>query len=215
MKKLLFTTALILGLFASFDGYSQEIQTLFKSPRPSGGYAAISNKFTTIDGEYANLAEIYGGWFIKQRLLVGVGAAASTNDIRVPREHSINPFTRTTWQYGQFGLMTEYVFWSNKAIHFNVTLFGGAGFTLQYERDRRYDWDRWDDDWDDFDDDRHDLDFFPVLEPGVQLEVNLLRWLRLSPGVSYRNTFGSDGRGLGDSKLRDWSYNVTLKIGKF
>ncbi len=211
MKKLFFTSTLVLTLFASFDGFSQEIQTLFRSPRPSGGYAAISNKFTTINGEYANLAEVYGGWFIKRRLLLGLGAAASTNYIAVPQEYSMNPQGRMSWQYGQFGLMTEYVFWSNKVIHLNLTLFGGAGFTLQYERYRHSDWDH----WDHFEDIDHDEDFFPVIEPGAQLEINLLRWLRLSPGVSYRNTFGSNARGLGDDELSNWSYNVTLKIGKF
>jgi hypothetical protein len=195
----------------SGEAISQEIQTLFKGTRPSGGYAAISNKFTTINNEYANLAEIYGGWFVKRRLLLGIGLAASTNNIKVPVEYSTAPWTKMTWQYGQFGFMTEYVFASNKVIHANITLFSGAGFTTQYERERIYHWD----DHGFFDDIEHDVNFFYVMEPGVQVEVNVFRWLRLSPGVSYRRTFGSDGIGLTDRSLSDWSYNITLKVGKF
>lgn len=189
----------------------QEIQTLFRNPRPSGGYGAISNKFTTIKGQYANMAEVYGGWFIKRRFLLGVGAAATTNNIEVPVEFRTEPMNRLSWQYSQMGLVTEYVFASNKAIHFNITLFSGAGLTVQY---MRYDWD----DWDTSDINRdmeHDANFFYVMEPGAQVELNLFKWMRLSPGVSYRKTFGSEGLGLNDDDLSDWSYNVTLKFGKF
>lgn len=42
-----------------------------------------------------------------------------------------------TWQYGQFGLMTEYVVGSDKAAHLVFQLFAGAGFTMQYDR---YNW---------------------------------------------------------------------------
>lgn len=191
---------------------AQEIHTLFGNPRPSGGYAALSNKFTTIAGQRANIAEVYGGWFAKKKVLIGLGAAATTNNLEVPYEFSTDIFRKMSWQYGQFGLMTEYVFWSNRVVHFNLTLFGGAGFTVQYERT----------DWSDSDhaqyfseDINHDENFFAVVEPGAQLEVNIFKWMRLSPGISYRRTFESSGIGLTDSDLSDWSYNVSLKFGKF
>ena len=204
------TILVILLVVAGAPLMGQEVQTLFRGSSPSGGYGAISNKFTHIAGQYANVAEVYGGWFIKRKFLLGVGAAASTNNISVPKQFSTAPLTNMSWQYGQFGLVTEYVFWSNRVVHFNVSLFNGGGFTVQYERER---WDHWDDNYDD--DLEHDENFFYVMEPGVQLEVNVLKWLRLSPGISYRKTFGSDGIGLDDDALSDWSYNIALKIGRF
>jgi hypothetical protein len=39
--------------------------------------------------------------------------------------------------------------------------------------------------------------------------------MRLSPGISYRNTSHSNAAGLKDSDLSDCSYNVTLKFGAF
>jgi len=53
------------------------------------------------------------------------------------------------------------------------------------------------------------------MEPGVQVEMNLFRWMRLAPGISYRQTFGSDSRGLTDDTLTNTTYSVTLKLGKF
>ena len=95
-----------------------------------------------------------------------------------------------SWQYGQLGLMMEYVLGSNRVVHANFTLFSGGGFTAQYERKELDDYDNIDDQ-----DVEHDENFFYVLEPGAQLELNVFKWMRLSPGISYRKTFGSDGIG--------------------
>lgn len=190
-----------------------EIKTLFSAGghRASGGYGAIGNKFTYIRGEYANMAEIYGGWYINHKFLLGIAGAATTNDLRVPEQFSTQPGERMSYQYGQFGLMTEYTLWSNRAIHLSFHVMNGAGFTVQY---KRYDWEE-DEYWDDHNNYPKDSNWFFVTEPGVKLEMNLLRWMRFSPGVSYRATFGSEGLGLSDSSLSDISYNVTFKFGKF
>lgn len=211
MKRILISTLLLIA-FCITETSAQEVQTLFKRTGPSGGYGALSNKFTTIGGQYANLAEVYGGWFIRRKVMIGIGAAASTNNIEVPVQYSTSPFRNMSWQYGQLGLMTEYVFWSNKVVHFNISLFSGGGFTVQYERK---DWEDWDENEFDNDDLDHDENFFYVMEPGAQLEVNVFRWMRLSPGISYRKSFGSEGIGMKDRDVSDWSYNVTLKFGKF
>ncbi len=219
MKTQVTTIGLIALIMISSTVFAQDykedtndyyVQTLFKSGRrASGGYGAITNKFTTINGEFANLAGVYGGWYINHSFLLGVGAAALTNDIRVLPEHSTDPLRDMSYMYGQFGLVTEYVIASNKTFHVAFNLFSGAGFTAQYQR---HDWS----DDDEFDwDEENDEDCFFVAEPGVQLEVNVFKWMRFCPGVSYRAVFGSDARGLSDNALSDISYNATLKFGKF
>ncbi|MDZ7646633.1 MAG: hypothetical protein U5K54_05310 [Cytophagales bacterium] len=106
----------------------------------TGGHGALSNKFTTIQGQYANLSEVYGGVFLNRRWMVGLEFAGSTNDIQVPEEYSLNQVTPMTYQYGQGGLMIERVFGSNQTFHFVFNLFTGAGFTLQYDRNSVYDY---------------------------------------------------------------------------
>jgi hypothetical protein len=193
-----------------------QIQTVFKGgPRSVTGYGALTNKFTTIRGDFANLTGVYGGVFINHKLMIGVGAAALTNTLEVPLQYSADPLRDMNYEYGQVGLVTEYVMGSNKAIHLAFNLFSGAGFTVQNDRDH------WDDDWDDDDfdwennDNTRDTNWFFVVEPGVQLEVNVLRWMRFSPGISYRAAFGSDGLGMRDSDISNISYNATLKFGRF
>lgn len=201
--------AAVLSLLALGAVAQQPIKTIFKSnPRSSGGYGAITNKFTRIRGDFANMTGLYGGWFINQRLMIGAGAAAVTSNIPVPLEYSTDPTRNRSYEYGQVGLMTEYVVGSNNPIHFVFQLFSGAGFTLQYDRRGRHN--------NNLDDDSvSDEHWFFVTEPGVQVEMNLFKWMRFSPGVSYRASFGSDAEGLKDKDIRGVSYNVTLKFGKF
>lgn len=191
------------------------IQTVFKGgARSIRGYGAITNKFTTIRGDYANLVGAYGGVFINHKLMIGVGAAAMTNTLKVPLQYSADPLRDLNYEYGQVGLVTEYVLGSNKAFHVAFNLFSGAGFTLQSDRDE-WDHDNDDFDWDDDEDESRDTNWFFVAEPGVQFEINVFKWMRFSPGISYRAAFGSDGLGMKDSDISNLSYNATLKFGRF
>ena len=71
-----------------------------------------------------------------------------------------------------------------------------------------------DDDYD-FDDESHDTNWFVVTEPGINVEINVFKWMRLCPGISYRAAFGSEGMGLEDQDINGTSMNVSLKFGKF
>jgi hypothetical protein len=196
-----------------YEYNSYQIRTIFKpGHKASGGFGALENKFTKINGEYANLAGIYGGWYINHRFLLGVAGAALTNNIRVPEEYSVAPGVPMSYQYGQFGLMTEYTLWSHRAVHFSIGVMNGAGFTVQYLRHDFND----DFDWNyDNDDYPKDTNFFFVSEPSVRLEMNIFKWMRFTPGVSYRYAYSSDAEGLSDDDINGISYNLTLKFGKF
>jgi hypothetical protein len=196
-------------LLCSLAAGAQENQTIFNSAgvKNSGGYGALSNKFTTINGMFANLPEVYGGWFINHNFLLGFEGAASTNYIPVPIANQDWNGNKMTYQYGQFGLMTEYVIASHKKVHVNLNLVTGAGFILQYDRENLSDWH--------FEDHSANTHFFMILEPGVQLEFNLLKWMRFSPGVSYRRAFNSGAPGLTDNDLSGLSGNLTMKFGHF
>ena len=65
MKKhitLLFASLIVLGIGAlAQDKAPDEIKTIFKSTKGSGGYAVLSNKFTSIQGSFANMPEVYVG----------------------------------------------------------------------------------------------------------------------------------------------------------
>lgn len=206
IKKII--AAAFMLLLTSAGVMAQENQTIFgsKGKGRSGGYAAISNKFTRINGDFANINEVYGGWFVNRSFLIGAALSASTNRMRVPVENRLWDGERMTYQYGQAGLMTEYVIASTRKVHATVNLITGTGFMLQYDR-------RGHDDWDDYND--HNPNFFFVMEPGAQIELNLTNWMRFSPGVSYRRAFNSKSKGLTDNDISGLAANITFKFGRF
>ena len=210
MKRQFKTIVTIALIFTSTSIFAQNggVRTVFKrGVLTSGGYGAATNQFTTIRGKFANLTGLYGGWFINHRFMIGAALASTTNNLHVPTQFSADPVRDLSYEYGHFGLMTEYVIGSDKPVHLVVNLMTGAGFTLQYERFGYHN--------SSYQNDVHDQNWFFVAEPGVQVEMNLFKWMRLSPGVSYRRSFGSNGRGLDDKDISGVSYNATLKFGKF
>lgn len=207
MKRQFYTISIALMLLSATQLQAQNsVQTVFKHGLRSGGYGALTNKFTTIGGKFANLSGIYGGWYINHTFMLGIGASAITNNLKVPAEYSVNPLHNMSYEYGQVGLMTEYVVNSGKPVHLVLNLFSGAGFTVQYMRYGLHG---------NYANDIHEENWFFVAEPGAQVEVNLFKWMRFSPGISYRASFGSDAKGLADKDISDFTYSATLKFGRF
>ena len=210
-----FIAVLTLAALSAFaqDPKPYQISTIFRRGQHpnTSAYVALNNKFTTLAGKHANIVEIYGGLYQNHRLLIGLEAAALTNEMVVPYPYWTADLPDARYYYGQFGVMTEYIFGSGRAVHMGVQMLGGYGFTLMYSDATTTFEDYWND-APEYDDDQN---WFPLIEPGVRLEVNVFRWLRISPGISYRISFGGEGRGMSDKEVRGASFNTTLKIGRF
>ena len=118
MKRQLKTITMVLAVLFSANAVAQEndnqdvndnIQTVFKGGTQSiSGYGAITNKFTYIGGEFANLVGAYGGVYINHQFMIGAGAAAMTNNLSVPLEYSTSPLRDMSYEYGQVGLIMEF-----------------------------------------------------------------------------------------------------------
>jgi hypothetical protein len=61
----------------------------------------------------------------------------------------------------------------------------------------------------------YDANAFFVLEPGVEIEMNVARFMRISIGGSYRLTSKLDLMNTDPNALRGFSGNLSLKFGKF
>jgi hypothetical protein len=67
-----------------------------------------------------------------------------------------------------------------------------------------------------------DADAFVVIEPGMEIEMNLVSFMRLSLGVKYRYTsnvrldnFDSQKYEFETDLLHGFTYGISLKFGKF
>jgi hypothetical protein len=54
-----------------------------------------------------------------------------------------------------------------------------------------------------------------VVEPGVIAELNILTWLRLNGGLSYRSVSGVDQDNLKNRDFSGLAATVSLKFGRF
>lgn len=204
----------------------QDTQTLVGGNVDSVFFLAPDFKFTEVDGKFANLAGVYGGWLIDRKLLLGGGGYFLTN--------RSDDFKMT---YG--GFVAEYFFSSDQLVNFSVKgLIGGGTATVSGFRGR----------FDDLDDLPIKLPFdfpnrfrgrgfdfpsipgfpgfpnfpdfpFPIFddinesffvaEPEVNLNLNITEMIRIGFGGGYRFIGGA---GHINDRLDGFTANAALKI---
>ena len=188
----------------------QEYRTLFGSDEMShGGYGGLSVNYTQIDGKDAVLVGARGAWVINHGVALGIAGYGFANDMKYDK--TINDITdKYTLAGGYGGLLIEPIIGAKWPVHVSIPVLigaGGAGYINQY-------WHTYDDPYY-YDHYNNEFDAFFVIEPGIEIELNMVKFMRLAIGGYYRYTSDLD---LADSKsdmLNGFSTGVTLKFGKF
>lgn len=202
---------LLLAVMAvpAFAGDEEE-QTLLSGQITHGGFGGPVVKFTRMKNEFGVLVGGRGGWIINHTLSIGGGGyglvnpiTADTNAIPV-----FLPYHEPVLGMGYGGFELEYISHSGRLAHSTWTLLVGAG-GVGYQERRNAEWD-----WNE--DQRHPAwDSFFIVEPGVNLELNVTAFFRLDAGASYRFVSGIEKFGLVTSDVAGASVNLTFKFGKF
>jgi hypothetical protein len=207
MKK---TLLALLVLITTLQAWAQHAQTetLFSNKGNKktkiAAYGAPAAKFTSIDGNFGLLTGGYAGVLFNSKIMLGAGAYSLVNNIEMPGVNTNgNKEYLNLWYTG---FVAEYIHNSNKLIHWTAgTLIGGGGTSRREKRDF------FSDDHDRY----HDGSGFFVIEPFANLEVNIIKNLRLDVGASYRLIAGSGTTGITDSKLSNPAVHIGLKAGVF
>ncbi|MBE0642740.1 MAG: hypothetical protein IH600_01540 [Bacteroidetes bacterium] len=202
----------------SLSASAQEQETLFASPIEHGGFGAAVAKMTPIRGEMALMVGGYGGWLINHQFMLGGGGYGLVTNVRASSEAeaAYSPYDEPLYlEFGYGGVMLEYIIAPSKLVHINVNaLIGGGGITY------RDDWlNNWYDDMRGSDTDPHHYgrtEALFVVEPTVNVELNVTEWFRISAGASYRVVTGIDElRGIENKDLSGPSGQLALKFGAF
>jgi hypothetical protein len=208
-----FIVALSLQAQQDSQKTSGEMQTIFgKSAEPSvGWFIGIDHSYTQFDERDVWMGGLNFGMIIDHRLSLGfAGHGWYKRD-----EMYYSGITDTAGAYlegGYGGVLLEYTLFPNAPVHLTFpVLIGGGGAT--YVSDQEYlEWDE--DEWDT----EHlvvDNDIFFVIEPGVRAEVNLLKFMKLNAGVSYRYVPNLDLVNTSSDMMNNFNATVGLKFGKF
>lgn len=192
---------------------SNEMQTIFgKDATPAvGWFVGIESGYTQFEDRNVWLGGMNFGMILDHNISLGFAGHGWCNRNEMYYANA----TDTAGAYlegGYGGLLIEYTLFPKSAVHLTFpVLIGGGG--ANFVSDQEYiEWD--DDEWDT----HHevlDYDVFFVIEPGIRAEINVLKFMRLNAGISYRYT---DNFQLGNASadlMNNFNATVGLKFGKF
>ncbi len=200
-------------LFLTFVSCSvmAQVETLYDGQIESGGYGGPILKTGSINGETGIFFGGQGGWIINHRMVVGGKFYMLANPTDVEGLNNI------VVGFLGGGALFEYMIASNKLIHFSIENMVGAGgvyndvgnYTaghdpLEYTGDACF-----------------------IMEPGINVNLNVTKMFRIGAGVTYRYVNGidydpgsryvlRDDHGIiTDTSLRGVSAQIIFKIGTF
>ncbi len=210
-------SALLLVFTTVFSTMAQDDdrpRTLFDSLSVTGGFFNASLRLTNVMQTDVALMGFGAGVNIDHWLGVGIGGAFSTSTIKNPAYEDYL-LGRTTadldgleLRYGYGGVLFVPVIAHRSAVHLSVpVLVGMGGVAYSYPKsntgsnsNQR---------------NRTDGQAFFVLEPGLELEVNVLRALRVGAGGSYLYTTDLDLPNTSPDLLRNFMARMTISVGLY
>ena len=195
--------------------FSQEETIFDKGIYESGGFGAPVLAFTTLNGEPAILKGGRGGWIINNMIVIGGGGYSTIS------RHTSSGISHTyggkTFEpnirlnYG--GLELEFISNPNRIVHTSFYLLIGGGDirleapTLEFPLSTSKP--------------DYKSDEFFILDPRINVEINLVSWFRVNAGIGYRAVFGVDYQpfddiaSIGNSDIGGFTAMMTFKFGKF
>jgi len=187
----------------------KEMITIFGNDITHGGYGGISINQSKFDDQDALLMGIKGGWVINHSFVLGIGGYGFVNDIYMDNiidEEGYN----LSGGYG--GLLLEPIIAPKWPVHLSLPIIVGAGGISYIEKYLIQKNDPDDEEWENR---PVDSDAFFVFEPGVELEFNFFKFMRLSFGIYYRFTDNIDIKNTKQDVLEGMSIGGSMKFGKF
>lgn len=184
-----------------------EFKTLFGDrPVSHGGYGALDIRYASIDGKDAFLMGGHGAWVIGHGFALGIAGLGFMNDYHYNPDIAGGRNVNLAGGYG--GLLLEPILFPKFPVHVSIPVLVGAGgiaYTTSYNP---YDWDE-----------SHyyveEATGYFVLEPGIELEFNIIRFFRLAIGGYYRYTSDISLYDTPENVLHGFSGGISLKFGKF
>lgn len=196
MKKIL--AVFIIVLFVStIQGQEKdnEYRTIFGSNKiHTSGFGGFNMEFSSIGGKFAFGAGGSGGVLLNDQVFFGGFGMGYTLDKSV----DIGNFVYDNSSMGYGGLMFGYIFNGKAAIHPAIFLQTGWGAANFYQPFNSYN------------------DNIFVLNPSIELEMNITRFFRVSVGGHYQFTMGiNEYDSLSNSDFSGPGGSISFKFGWF
>ena len=187
-------------------GSNNEIKTLFGGNHNNGIYLSYDLGFGTIDKKQAVETGGRLAWIIDHSIALGFfgNGFVTASDFNKPIN---NVNTNVTLAGGYGGFLIEPIIFPKRPIHVSFPIelgVGGAGYQSSSYNHDTYDYMG-----------NSNGDVFMVLRPGVEVEMNMLKFFRLGLGLQYRYVYGLNLDGFGKNDLNGVTASIAFKFGKF
>lgn len=190
--------SILLVVLLSYPVMAQD-ETLISGEIESGGYGGPLLQIGQIIGGTGIFVGGQGGWIINHRFVIGGKGYGLVNDVEVEGLQNLK------LEFGCGGVMFEYIISSNKLLHLSIQSMIGAGGVRYAVKDHTKD----------HDEVNYEDDAFLILEPGLNLILNVSNNFRIGTGIAYRYCNGVEYENLSNSDLSGVSAQIFFKFGKF
>lgn len=212
MKKIILlfmTVALSYSLCAQNDSAvkpEKEIKTLFGSTSSHGGFLGFMGNYGKIGNQDAAFVGARTGWIINHCFsmgLAGYGFSSNMDFDNYPQS------TRHSFQGAYAGIFIEPTIAPRYPVHLSFPIIMGVGgvarvepgyMAQEYDNSNMY---------------VRDSQGFLIINPGVELEINLVKFVRLGIGAQYKYTTELSLDNSKSDILDGFSGGMSLKFGKF
>ncbi|MEQ9423364.1 MAG: hypothetical protein RJQ09_03020 [Cyclobacteriaceae bacterium] len=178
------------------------VKSLISKHNEINGFGAVDFKYTEIYNEKALIFGFNGGVIINKHIMLGVGGYGLTTEIEV-NDDIFPPHL----EGGYGGILLGVVAAPVEIVHFTFPVLLGAGSFHIVDREL------------DFNNFSRAISLesssFAVVEPGLQVEINISKNFRFAVGSTYRLIQGVSFNDINDSDLSGFTGNITFRVGKF
>jgi hypothetical protein len=162
-------------------------------------------------------------WIINHGIGIGIGGYGFANDLQFDQNSNNSNLSDYALAGGYGGLTIEPILWAKQPVHVSFPILIGAGGVAAISD---YYWST-SHSHDDYNYYAEDAEAFFVVEPGVEIELNMVKFFRIAIGGYYRFTsnvslfneyFDDNGSWVSEElnpELSGFSVGMTLKFGKF
>jgi hypothetical protein len=187
-------------------GSNSDIKTLFGGNHTNGFYISYDLGFGTIDKKQTVETGGRIAWIIDHSIAIGFfgNGFVSASDFNKIID---NVNSNVTLAGGYGGFLIEPILFPKHPIHVSFPIelgVGGAGYQSSSYNPKTYDYMG-----------NSNGDAFMVVKPGVELEMNMLKFFRLGLGMQYRYIYGLNLDGFNKNDLNGLSASIAFKFGKF
>lgn len=193
------------------SGGDDEIQALFKKgghPVKVGFFIGPEAAYTQFKGRDVFLGGLSMGVIIDHFFSVGLAGYGILNSGNLWYDNIDQVTHEGAYLYGGYGgVKFEFRVLPKYPVHVNFPITIGGGGLVYNTGSYRYHnyYEGYTIDW----------DAFFMVEPGVMVEVNLLKFMRLDAGVTYRYTPDLDLMNTSSGLINNFNASLSLKFGKF